>query len=223
MNMKQGKMTWSKIVLVLAGWCLVGALGADAQFARLDYNGGGDWYNDPDTLPNFATYVNQALHTNFSVDQATVKVSDPKLLDYPFVFMTGHGNISLSDKEVTNLRQFFANGGFLYADDDYGMDESFRRELKKVFPDRELVELPANHPIFHCFYDFPNGIPKIHKHNDKRPQAFAIFDDYGRMLVLYTYETNISDGWADNHDDPPEIREQALRFGVNLMCYLLTL
>jgi hypothetical protein len=203
----------------------VGFLHAEkAHLARLNYDGGGDWYNDPDMLPNLVQRLNATLRTDFSPDQATVKVADPKLLDYPFAFMTGHGNIRFSDKEIDNLRAFFDHGGFLYADDDYGMDDAFRREIRKVFPDRALTELPASHPVFHSYYDFPGGIPKIHKHDDKRPQAFAIFDDYGRMLVFYTYESNISDGWAGPsvHDDPPEIREQALRMGVNLFEYLLT-
>jgi hypothetical protein len=207
-------------LFLAAGWLYA----EKPQLARMNYDGGGDWYNDPDLLPNLAQYLNVNLHTDFSSEQATVKVSDPKLLDYPFVFMTGHGNVRFSDKEIDNLRAFFANGGFLYADDDYGMDESFRRELRRVFPDRQLAELPATHPLFECFNSFPRGLPKIHQHDDKRPQALAIFDDYGRMLVLYTYESNISDGWAGPavHNDPPPIRDQALRMGANLFYYLMT-
>ncbi len=192
------------------------------QIARLHYNGGGDWYNDRDIVPNIVKFINTNIHTDFSTEQAIVKPSDKKIFDYPFVFMTGHGNIKFSDSDIKNLREYLKRGGFLYADDDYGMDKAFRREIKRLFPTKQLVELSVNHPIFHCFYDFKNGIPKIHKHNDKRPQAFAIFDDKGRIIVLYTYETNITDGWSDMHNDPFKIRSQALKFGANLFYYIMT-
>lgn len=192
------------------------------QIARLHYKGGGDWYNDRDIVPNIVTFINNNIHTDFSKEQAVVKPSDKKIFNYPFVFMTGHGNIRFDESDIKNLRKYLLRGGFLYADDDYGMDKYFRKEIKKVFPDRELVELSIDHPIFHCFYNFDKGIPKIHKHNGKRPQAFAIFDDYGRIMVLYTYETNITDGWSDMHNDPFKIRSQALKFGANLFYYLFT-
>lgn len=192
------------------------------QLARLHYDGGGDWYNDPDTLPNLVKYINDNIRTNFSPIQAVVRPNEPNLFDYPFIFMTGHGNISFSEQDARQLREYLMRGGFLYADDDYGMDEAFRREIKKVFPDREMIELPANHELFNCFYEFPQGIPKIHEHDGKRPQAFAIFDDYGRMMVLYTYETNVSDGWTDAHDNPPEIRRDAFRMGANMLYYIIT-
>ena len=191
--------------------------------ARLQYDGGGDWYNDPEVLPNLAKYAATALGTSFPVDQAVVKASGPQIFDYPFVYLTGHGNIRFSDKEVETLRDWMLRGGFLYADDDYGMDASFRREIKRIFPERELVELDSGYPLMNCFFPFPSGIPKIHLHDEKAPQAFGIFADDGRLLCLYTYETNISDGWADpaTHNDPPEIREKALRFGVNILYYVL--
>jgi hypothetical protein len=194
------------------------------RLARIQYDGGGDWYNDPELLPNLSKYTNDVLHTDFSTEQATVKASDAKLFDYPFLFMTGHGNIRFTNKEVEQLRAYLLRGGFLYADDDYGMDDSFRRELKRVFPEKELMEIPASHPIFHCYFDFPKGLPKIHKHNDKRPQAYGIFDETGRMMVFYTYESNISDGWADpgTHKDPPEIRDMALKMGANMIQYIMT-
>lgn len=192
------------------------------QLARLHYDGGGDWYNDPDIIPNITNYINNILGSDFSETQAVVKPSDQRIHDYPFIFMTGHGNITFSERDINNLRRYLLRGGFLYADDDYGMDEAFRREIKKVFPERDLIELPADHEIFHCFFSFPNGIPKIHEHDGKRPQAFGIFDDHGRMMVFYTYETNISDGWSDAHDNPPEISEKAFRMGANLFYYLLT-
>lgn len=193
-------------------------------FARLNYDGGGDWYNDPEVLPNLANYLNSVLNTSFPTEQAVVKASEAKLFEYPFLYLTGHGNIRWSDREIENLRAWMLRGGFLYADDDYGMDESFRREIRRVFPERQLVELDPSFPLFTSFYDFSSGLPKIHKHDEKPPQAFGIFDDNGRLMTLYTYESNISDGWADpgTHKDPPELRDAALRFGVNIVYYLIT-
>jgi len=192
-------------------------------FARLQYDGGGDWYNDPEVLPNLAKYVNKTLETDFPTDQCIVKADNIKLFDYPFIYITGHGNISFSDKEVDNLRNWMLRGGFLYADDDYGMDEAFRREIKRIFPERELIELSPDFPLFSSYFTF-NKLPKIHEHDAKPPQAFGLFDDAGRMMMLYTYESNISDGWADpdTHKDPPEIREQALRFGVNIINFIIS-
>ncbi len=192
------------------------------QLARLHYDGGGDWYNDSDTIPNIAEYLNETINTDFSLTQAIIRSADVNIFDYPFLFMTGHGNVRFNEKEAEHLRDYLLRGGFLYADDDYGMDTSFRHEIKKIFPEKELVELPGNHEIFHSYFEFPEGLPKIHKHDDKRPQAFAIFADDGRLMVLYTYESNISDGWSNAHDDPPQIREKAFRFGANMFHYLMT-
>ncbi len=193
-------------------------------FARLQYDGGGDWYNDPEVLPNLAKYINTTLASGMPIDQNVVRAGDSKLYDFPFVYLTGHGNIRFTEGEVQNLRQWMLRGGFLYADDDYGMDESFRREIKRVFPEKELVELDASHPLYTSYYDFSGGIPKIHLHDEKPPQAYGIFDDNGRMMLYYTYETNISDGWADpdTHNDPPELRDTALRFGLNIVHYIMT-
>ncbi|MDD4148138.1 MAG: DUF4159 domain-containing protein [Candidatus Cloacimonetes bacterium] len=193
------------------------------SFARLQYDGGGDWYNDPEVLPNLTRFVNKHLHSNIPIDQNIVKADDTKLFDYPFVYLTGHGNIRFSDIEIANLRSWMLRGGFLYADDDYGMDSAFRREIKRVFPERELIELDASHPLFNSYFDFSGGLPKIHEHDDNPPQAFAMFDDYGRMMMLYTYETNISDGWADpdTHGDPDDLREIALSFGLNIIHYIM--
>ena len=193
-------------------------------FARLNYDGGGDWYNDPEVLPNLAGYLNSVLNTNLPVEQTVVKASEAKLFEYPFLYLTGHGNIRFTEREIDNLRTWMLRGGFLYADDDYGLDESFRREIKRVFPERPLVELDPSFPLFKSFYDFSSGLPKIHKHDEKPPQAFGIFDDNGRLMTLYTYESNISDGWADpsTHKDPPELRDTALRFGLNIVYYLIT-
>lgn len=218
-----------KIILLISFlFCISLLLGVGEgnriQLARLQYEGGGDWYNDPELLPNLAQFTNENINTAFSSDQATVKAADAKLYDYPFLFATGHGNIKFTDKEIQQLRDYLLKGGFLYADDDYGMDGSFRRECKRLFPEKELVELPPSHALFHCWFNFPKGIPKIHRHDDGRPQAFGIFDDDGRLMVLYTYQTNISDGWAnaDTHQDPPELRQTALRMGANILYYILT-
>ncbi|MCK5050992.1 MAG: DUF4159 domain-containing protein [Candidatus Cloacimonetes bacterium] len=207
------------IVLVLS---ILNSLESEYQIARLHYQGGGDWYNDQDTIPNIAEYLNNTLNTKFSRIQAIVSPDDPKLFEYPFIFMTGHGTVNFSNKEAENIRTYLDRGGFLYVDDDYGLDKTFQHEINKIFPDKDLVELPASHELFHCYFDFPNGLPKIHKHDDKRPQAFGIFDVDGRLMLLYTYESNISDGWSNVHDDPENLRELAFQFGVNLFYYIMT-
>lgn len=191
--------------------------------ARVKYHGGGDWYNDPCIIPNLLAFIKK--HTNIDVAsrEARVELTDEELFSYPLIFMTGHGRIVLSDVEVKRLREYLTHGGFLYADDDYGMDKYFRREIKKVFPDRELVELPLSHGIYHCHFQFPNGLPKIHEHYEGPPRGYGIFYE-GRLVVFYTYNTNISDGWADPdvHGDPPEIREAALKMGTNIVVWVLT-
>ncbi|RLC46935.1 MAG: hypothetical protein DRH57_05065 [Candidatus Cloacimonadota bacterium] len=192
--------------------------------ARVKYDGGGDWYNDPSIIPNLCKEIKNRTNIDVADDQEIVGLESNKIFDYPFLFLTGHGNIELKQEEINNLRDYLLKGGFLYADDDYGMDKYFRTEIKRVFPGKELKELPFSHNLFHCYYDFPDGLPKIHKHDGKRPQAFAIFDDFGRIMILYTYETNISDGWAspEVHKDPEEIREQAFKMGINICYYALT-
>ncbi len=197
------------------------AFAAQFQIARLKYSGGGDWYNDPEIIPNLCQQLNRRTSIRALTDEAQVNLLDDKLYQFPFLFMTGHGNVSFSDEEVRRLRHYLQSGGFLYADDDYGMDESFRREMKKVFPNSELVELPLDHPIYHCFYDFPSGLPKIHEHYEGPPKGYGIFIG-GRMVVLYTYNSNISDGWTDRYNDPPEKREEAIRMGINIITYFLT-
>lgn len=192
--------------------------------ARLKYGGGSDWYNDPSSEINMLKYLKQ--HTNIDVEVKTeefVEAGSEKLFNYPFVYMTGHGNISFTDAEARNLRKYMQNGGFLYVDDDYGLDHAFRREIAKVFPDEKLVELPFSHGIYHCHFDFPNGLPKIHEHDGKPAQGFGIFQQK-RLVLFYTYECNLGDGWADPevHNDPPEVREKSLQMGTNLIVWALT-
>ncbi len=193
------------------------------KIARLKYSGGGDWYNDQSAEVNLLKFVKE--HTGIIVEPTYefVDVNSEQLFTYPFIFMTGHGNISFNDQEVRRLRTYLQNGGFLYADDDYGMDKAFRREMKKIFPAQDLVELPFTHPLYHTQFEFPNGPPKTHEHDKKPPQGFGLFHN-GRLVVYYTYESNPSDGWADPdvHHDPPEKREEALRFGTNIVVWALT-
>jgi hypothetical protein len=197
--------------------------GSAFSIARLKYAGGGDWYNDPSAEVNLLTFIKQ--HTGVPVDvrYRFVDVMNEGFFSNPFMFMTGHGNISFSPAEVQRLRTYLENGGFLYADDDYGMDKAFRREMKKVFPDQELVELPFSYGLYHAPFDFPQGPPKTHEHDGKPPQGFGLFHQ-GRLVVYYTYESNPSDGWADPevHHDPEDKRQEALRFGTNLVIWALT-
>ncbi len=193
------------------------------ELARLKYSGGGDWYNDPSADLNLLKFVQE--HTTVEVDPKYefVEIGSENFFSYPVVWLTGHGNIVFSDSETRRLRTYLENGGFLYVDDDYGLDKAFRREIKKVFPDEELVELPFSHGIYHAHFSFPNGLPKIHKHDDKPPQGFGLFLD-GRLVLFYTYECNLGDGWADPrvHNDPEEKRIAALQMGTNIIVWALT-
>ena len=194
----------------------------EIHLARIQYDGGGDWYNDPEVLPNLAEFITTHLPININRRERVVRLSETSLFQNQFSYLTGHGNINATENEIQNLRRYLLQGGFLYVDDDYGLDESFRRFITRVFPDRYMVELPNSHPLFNCFFEFPNGLPKIHEHDNKRPQLFAIHDDSGRIMILYTYESNISDGWADfnTHNNPPAVRETALMFGLNIFYHL---
>lgn len=189
------------------------------QLGVLKYGGGGDYYANPTALPNLIEFSNLNLKTSISKETPYVEVGSPDLFLYPYVHMTGHGNVLFSSKETENLRTYLTGGGFLHIDDNYGMDQFIRVELKKVFPNNDLVELPFDHEIFHQKYDF-NGLPKIHEHDGKRPQAFGIIVN-GRIVCLYTFETDLSDGWEDNevHNDAPEKRTQALQMGANILMY----
>ena len=191
--------------------------------ARLKYSGGGDWYSDPSSIPNLLRFLKEHTLIDVADEEARVGIMDENLFSHPFLYMTGHGNISFSEKEVWRLRKYLEHGGFLYGDDNYGMDRSFRREIRRVFPDHELVEIPPSHGIFHIHYDFSKGLPKIHEHDGGPPHAYGIFLD-GRLAVFYSFNTDIGDGWEDPdvHNDPPEKREAALGMGVNIVVWALT-
>ena len=191
--------------------------------ARVHYGGGGDWYSDPSSIPNLLTYLEKNTPISAVDEDVHIKLTDKEVYQYPYLYLTGHGNIRLAENEVISLRSVLMNNGFLHADDNYGMDVSFRRELKRVFPNKELVNLPNDHPIFHSYFSFPNGLPKVHEHDGKPPQALALFEE-DRMIVLYTYESDLGDGWEDAsvHEDPWPIREAALKMGVNIIYYSLT-
>jgi hypothetical protein len=199
-------------------WLTIPAQGT-IQLAVLKYNGGGDYYANPTALPNLVKFCNQQLGTSISKEVPYVEVGSQEIFQYPLIHMTGHGNVVFSGAEAENLRTYCLSGGFLHIDDNYGMDEFIRVELKKVFPSNALVELPFDHPIFHQKYNF-NGLPKIHEHDGKRPQAFGIIVN-GRLVCMYTFETDLSDGWEDPqvHNDPPEKRTQALQMGANMLMY----
>ena len=191
------------------------------EIALLKYNGGGDWYANPTSLPNLIKYANQNINTKIKAKPGTVEPSSPDLFSYPFVHMTGHGNVIFSNADVTNLRNYLLSGGFLHIDDNYGMNEFIRKEIKKLFPNTDLLEIPANHPIFQKPFVFANGLPKIHEHDGKRPQAFGIFEN-SRLVLLYTYECDLGDGWEDPevNNDPREVREKALKMGANILNYI---
>src|SRR5690554_1526453 len=192
------------------------------QLAVLKYNGGGDYYANPTAVPNLVKFANQQLNANISTEVPYVEVGSPLLFTYPFVHMTGHGNVVFSNAERENLRNYLIGGGFLHIDDNYGMDEYIRPEIEKLFPNIDLVELPFDHPIFHQKYTFNGGLPKIHEHDDQRPQAFGIIIE-GRLALLYTYETDLGNGWEDIsvHNDPQEKRESALKMGLNILQFAL--
>lgn len=191
------------------------------ELAILKYNGGGDWYSNPTALPNLIKFCNQNINTSLKEKPQTVSLLDVELFNYPFIHMTGHGNVYFSNEEVENLRYYLLSGGFLHIDDNYGMDQYIRKELQKLFPNEELKELPANHPIFNQKYLFSQGLPKIHEHDNGRPQAFGITIE-GRLLLLYTFESDLGDGWENPevHNDPEEVRIKALQMGANIIQYV---
>lgn len=193
------------------------------QIARLKYSGGGDWYNDPSAEVNLLKFVQANTNIKVNAEYKFVDISSDEIFSYPFLFLTGHGNVVFSVEEAKRLRTYLESGGFLYIDDDYGLDKAIRREMKKVFPVNDFVEVPFSHKIFNIFYKFENGTPKTHEHDKKAPQSFGIFLGE-RMAVLYTYESNPSDGWTDPevYNDPKDKREEALKFGTNIIVYALS-
>ena len=193
------------------------------NIARIQYGGGGDWYCDPSSLPNLLNFLKSNTSMVKAGKEVRIKLTDNNAKHFPYLYLTGHGNIRFSENEIIELRSILTNGGFLHADDNYGMDKSFRREIKKVFPNKDFVELPHRHPVFSSYYNFENGLPKIHEHDNKPPQALGIYEN-NKLVVLYTYESDLGDGWEDSavHNDPPEIREAALKMGVNIIYYALT-
>jgi len=207
------------LLAILAGFSFRGADGPPAlRMALLKYSGGGDWYANPTALPNLARFCNQQLGTDFDTDYAEVEVGSAELFNYAFAHMTGHGNVVFSDAEADNLRNYLIGGGFLHIDDNYGMDQYVRLAMKKVFPELQFIELPFEHEIYRQKFEFKNGLPKIHKHDDKPPQGFGLFWE-GRLVCFYSYECDLGDGWEDQdvHNDPEEVRLQALRMGANIV------
>jgi hypothetical protein len=193
------------------------------QIGLLKYNGGGDWYANLETsLPNLIKFCNDNLKTNINPEQATVEVGSPEIFNYPFVHMTGHGNVVFSAQEAENLRSYLTGGGFLHISDNYGLDKFIRPEMKKVFPELDFIELPFSHPIYHQKFDFPNGLPKIHEHEGKAPQGFGIIYQ-GRLVCFYDYECDLGDGWEsfEIHKDSPETHQKALKMGANMIQYVL--
>ncbi len=193
------------------------------KIAKLKYNGGGDWYANKTSLPNLISFCNQQLKTNIATQEDIVEVGSPDLFSYPFVHMTGHGNVVFTDSEAKNLRKYLEGGGFLHIDDNYGMDKFIRIELKKVFPELELVELPFNHPIYNQKFSFEKGLPKVHEHDNKAPKGYGLVYQ-GRVVCFYSYECDLGNGWEDQevYNDPESVRQLALRMGANLLAYALS-
>lgn len=194
------------------------------KLARLKYNGGGDWYGDRTALTNLIKFCNINLHTNFQNEEETVDAGSAELFNYPFIFMTGHGNVVFADQEVRNLRKYLTGGGFLHICDNYGMDQFIRPQMKKVFPELDFVELPLNHPVYHQKYDFANGLPKVHEHDNKRAQGFGLIYK-GKLVCFYDYQCDLGNGWEDYGTytgDSQEVRLKALKMGANLVQYALT-
>jgi hypothetical protein len=190
------------------------------EVAVLKYKGGGDWYSNPTALPNLIQFCNAEIKTKIATQPQTVETGSPDIFQFPFLHMTGHGNVFFSEEDAENLSNYLISGGFLHIDDNYGMAPFLKKELKKVFPNKDLVEIPKNHPIFNIRYKFPDGLPKIHEHDGKRPQALGIFHN-DRLVLLFTFESDLGDGWEDPevHNDPEDVRQKALKMGANIVKY----
>lgn len=215
MNMKK------TILIIFSIFCLGFLQSQNLQIALLQYSGGGDWYANPTSLPNLIEYCNKNINTNLNSEPATVNVGSADIFNYPFIHMTGHGNVLFSDEEAENLRKYLISGGFLHIDDNYGLDKFIRVQMKKVFPELDFVELPFSHEIYHQTYNFENGLPKIHEHDNKPPQGFGLFYE-GRLVCFYTYECDLGDGWEDPsvHNDTEEAHISALKMGANIIEYV---
>jgi hypothetical protein len=216
------KKTFYLIIFLFSSTIVINAQ-SEVQIALVKYRGGGDWYANPTSLPNLVKFCNDQLRTSINPDIATVEVGDAQLYNYPFIHLTGHGNIVFDENETQNLRNYLVAGGFLHIDDNYGLDQYVRKEMKKVFPDLDFVELPTDHPIYHQKFQFPDGIPKIHEHDNKPSQGFGLIYN-GRLVCFYSYESDLGDGWEDAtvHNDSDETRLKALRMGANLIQYVFT-
>lgn len=193
------------------------------RVARVKYGGGGDWYSDPQSLKELMAYIRNQTNIDVSPREEIVELSSDDLFSFPYVYLTGHGNVHFSEDEVLRLRRYLEGGGFLHIDDNYGLDPAIRREIRKVFPEKNFVELPFSHQIYHTRFELPNGLPKIHEHDGKPPQGFGILSEYGRLMVFYSYESDLGDGWEPEsvHNDPPEKRLAALRMGTNIVAYAM--
>ena len=193
------------------------------SIARVQYGGGGDWYSDPSSLPNLLRFISQKTPLSVDFEETRIKLTDDHASHFPYLYLTGHGNVKFSENEIIALRSILLNGGFMHADDNYGMDKSFRREIKRVFPNKDFVPLPNDHIIFTNYFKFPDGLPKVHEHDNNPATAFGLYEGE-RMILLYTYESDLGDGWEDPsvHGDPWEIREASLKMGVNIVYLILT-
>nr|AOE08855.1 conserved hypothetical protein [uncultured bacterium] len=211
----------NKRVLTTIITCLIFLASQAQQIAVLQYEGGGDWYSNPTSLPNLVKFCNKNIYTQLDTKVATVLATDTGIMQFPFVHMTGHGNVFFSDEALVNLRNYLNGGGFLHIDDNYGIDEYLRPQLKRLFPEEELIELPASHPLFSTAYTFEKGLPKIHEHDGTRPLALGIFRE-NRLVLLYTLESDLGDGWENPevHNDPPAVHEKALKMGGNIIKYV---
>ena len=209
--------------IIIALSIITSAYSQAFSIARVHYGGGGDWYSDPSSLPNLIAYIKNNTSIVIEPDEYQLKLTDSGLNNHSFLYLTGHGNIRFTDDEIIILRNYLLNGGFLHADDNYGMDESFRREMKRVFPSKDWVELPYDHDIYNAYFNFSNGLPKIHEHDGKSAQGLGLFEE-NRLIAFYSYESDLGDGWEDPnvHNNPIEIRQSALKMGVNIIWFALT-
>lgn len=225
---RTGPFIW--VIFLVMGFNATIPVDAKAQesyaftIARVKYDGGGDWYGDPESLPELLSFVRRETLVDVAPREDVVELSSDNLFSYPYIYLTGHGNVRWTTTQALRLRRYLEQGGFLHIDDNYGLDVHIRRELKKVFPELDLIELPFDHPIFHAAFDFPNGLPKVHEHDGKPPQGFALMDEDGRVMVFYTYETDLGDGWEPQsvHEKPEALREASLQMGANILVYAMT-